>query len=71
LLGGLERLVSVTYPELLPKTPQIFKLFYDADIVEEEIILAWHEKATKKFAGDKELAKKVREAAQPLIDWLK
>lgn len=71
LIGGLERLVCVTYPELLPKTPQIIKLFYDAEILEEEIILAWYDKPTKKYAGDKELAKKVRDAAQPLIDWLK
>jgi len=71
ILGGLERLVCVTHPDLLPKIPQIIKLFYDDEILQEEIIFAWHEKVKSKFAGDKELAKKVREAAQPLIDWLK
>jgi len=71
VLGGLERLVCVTHPDFLPKIASIIKLFYDEDILQEEIIMAWHEKPTRKFAGDKELAKKVREAAQTIIDWLK
>jgi len=71
VLGGLERLVCVTHPDLLPKIPQIIKLFYDDEILEEEVIVSWQEKPSRKFAGDKELAKKVREAAQPLIEWLK
>jgi len=71
VLGGLERLVCVTHPDLLLKIPQIIKLFYDDDILEEEVIFSWQEKPSRKFAGDKELAKKVRDAAQPLIDWLK
>lgn len=71
ILGGLERLVSVTQPDLLPKTSQIIKLFYDSDILEEEVITAWYEKPTKKFTSDKNLAIKVRENAKTLIDWFK
>jgi len=71
ILGGLERLVSVTQPDLLPKSSQIFKLFYDNDILEEEVIFAWYDKPTKKFTSDKNLAIKVRENTKTLIDWLK
>jgi len=70
-LGAIERLVGVTRPELLPKVSNILKLFYDNNILDEEDILGWAEKPTKKFVGDKELAKKIRVSAQTLIDWLK
>ena len=65
------KLVSVTQPDLLPKSSQIFKLFYDNDILEEEVIFAWYDKPTKKFTSDKNLAIKVRENTKTLIDWLK
>lgn len=71
ILGGLERLVAVTHPDLLPKTSQIIKLFYDKDILEEAVIIAWYDKPTKKFTGNKDLAVKVREVAKTLVEWLK
>jgi len=71
-LGGIERLVGVTKPDLLPKLSQILKLFYDNDIFEEEDIIAWAERPpSKKYVGDKELSKKVKASAQTLIEWLK
>lgn len=44
LLGAFEILVGKVYPELISKTPHVLKLFYDLDIVEEDVILEWNEK---------------------------
>ncbi|KAI9206656.1 domain found in IF2B/IF5-domain-containing protein [Polychytrium aggregatum] len=70
LLGGIERLVGVVHPELLPLTPKILHAFYDSDLLEEDVIVAWSEKLSKKYV-DKKVAKAVREKAEPFIQWLK
>lgn len=71
LIGGLERLVGVTYPAAMSKFAKILKFLYDNDILEEDVILAWNDKISKKYVGDKEIAVKLRTIAKPLVDWLK
>lgn len=44
VLEAFEILVSKVYPQLMPKVPLILKAFYDFDILEEEVVLEWHEK---------------------------
>lgn len=66
LLGGLERFVGVTYPELIPAVPKILMAFYQADALEEDVIKQWGTHVSKKYV-DKEISKKVRKASEPFL----
>ncbi|KAK7103689.1 eukaryotic translation initiation factor 5-like [Littorina saxatilis] len=70
LLGGLEMLIGKEYSaSLMPRVPHILKAFYDMDILDEEVILEWAKKISKKYVT-KEIAQQMREKAKPFIDWL-
>ncbi|XP_051500595.1 eukaryotic translation initiation factor 5 [Myxocyprinus asiaticus] len=70
LLGGFECLVKLHQSQLLPRVSVILKDLYDADLVEEDIILAWAEKVSKKYVS-KDLAKEIHAKAEPFVKWLK
>uniref|UniRef100_A0A8C1BLW6 Eukaryotic translation initiation factor 5 n=2 Tax=Cyprinus carpio TaxID=7962 RepID=A0A8C1BLW6_CYPCA len=70
LLGGFECLVKLHQSQLLPRVPIILKDFYDADLLEEDVILTWAEKVSKKYVS-KELAKEIHAKAAPFVKWLK
>lgn len=69
-LGGIERLVGVTYPSLLPKIAHILKCVYDLEIVEEEVLISWGDKPSKRYVS-KETSKDIREKAFPFLNWLR
>ncbi|CAK9441447.1 uncharacterized protein LODBEIA_P53150 [Lodderomyces beijingensis] len=69
LLGGLERFIGLTKPELIPQTPKILHGFYDRDLISEEVIIPWGSKVSKKYVP-KDVSKKVRKAAKPFVQWL-
>ncbi|POV97086.1 hypothetical protein PSHT_10073 [Puccinia striiformis] len=70
LLGGIEQLCGEAYPSLVPLgVPKIIMEFYQADILEEEIIKQWGTHVSKKYV-DKDVSKKVRRACEPLLKWL-
>lgn len=70
LLGGFEQLVGVKYHDLLiPKVPMILKSLYDLDIVEEEVIIDWGSKVSKKYVS-KQVAQEIHDKAAPLLKWL-
>lgn len=69
LLGGIERLIGIKYPELITSIPKILMILYDNDIVSEEIIRDWATHVSKKYL-DKEQSRNVRKAARPFLKWL-
>lgn len=71
LLGAYEMLVGKSFPdELMPKAAHILKALYDKDLLEEEIILNWGEKVSKKYVS-KETASQIHDKAAPFVKWLK
>ena len=42
LLGGVERLAGVTYPELVPNgVPKVLMALYQLDALDEEVVQTW------------------------------
>ena len=71
LLGGFEKIIGEVYKEqLLNNAMKILKQFYDEDILDEEILIEWAGKESKKYVS-KEISRKIREKVAPFIKWLK
>lgn len=71
LLGGFEQLIGKVHRDvLLPKVVHILKAAYDNDILEEDSLLEWDQKVSKKYV-DKETSQMIHQKAKPLIEWLK
>jgi len=70
LLGGIEQLVAERKEQLMGKMAHIIKALYDNDICEEETLLGWGEKPSKKYVN-KDLVKEMIKVAQPVLTWLK
>ncbi|XP_056327591.1 eukaryotic translation initiation factor 5-like isoform X2 [Danio aesculapii] len=70
LLSGFECLMKLHQSQLLPQVPIILKELYDADLLEEDVILTWAKKVSKKYVS-KELAMEIHAKAAPFVKWLK
>jgi len=70
LMGGVEKAIETNKDTLLPKVSHILKAFYDEDILDEEVILEWGKKVSKKYVG-KELSEQIHKKAEPFLTWLK
>ncbi|KAG2123955.1 domain found in IF2B/IF5-domain-containing protein [Suillus cothurnatus] len=69
LLGGIERLVGLAHPELIPSVPKILMALYQIDVLEEDVVTQWGTHVSRKYV-DKETSKKVRKASEPFLKWL-
>jgi len=69
-MGGFEKTVELRRDKLLAKVPVILKVLYDEDIIDEESILDWAKKVSKKYVS-KELSEQIHKKADPFIKWLK
>lgn len=69
-MGGFEKTVELFRDKLLNKVPVILKVLYDEDIIDEESILDWAKKVSKKYVS-KELSEQIHKKADPFIKWLK
>lgn len=65
-MGGVERTVGVEQPALIPAVPKILMAFYQADILEEDVIKQWGTHVSKKYV-DRDVSKKVRKASEPFL----
>ncbi len=70
LLGGFEKTVELHKDALLNKVALILKTFYDQDIMDEEVIIEWGKKVSKKYVT-KELSEQIHKKAEPFVNWLK
>lgn len=68
-LGGIERFVGVEHPSLIPAVPKILMALYQAEILDEEVVVQWGTHVSKKYV-DRDVSKRVRKAADPFIKWL-
>ena len=68
-LGGTERFVSQAHPELISQVSPILMEYYQNDLVTEEVLKPWGQKASKKYV-DTATSKKVRKAAESFMTWL-
>jgi len=69
LLGGIERLVGITHPDLVAAVPKILMELYQQDVLDEEVVTQWGTHVSKKYV-DKEISKRVRKASEPFLKWL-
>lgn len=68
-IGAVEKLIELKKSILIPRVPVILKTMYDSDVIEEEVLLDWGKKVSKKYVS-KETALEIHEKAQPFLKWL-
>ncbi|EPE03528.1 eukaryotic translation initiation factor 5 [Ophiostoma piceae UAMH 11346] len=72
LLGGTEALIGQhikEHPDMITKVVKILQLYYQDDLISEEVVTKWGTKASRKYT-DLSVSKKVRKAAEPFLTWL-
>nr|CAG4651805.1 EOG090X05QT [Triops cancriformis] len=70
LLGGVECVIQLHQQALLPKVTHILKFLYDSDIMDEEVLLEWGAKPSRKYVS-KELSAEIHVKAEAFLKWLK
>lgn len=74
LIGGTERLLGSyrkTKPEIFTHAAKILQLYYNEDLLSEEVALLWEKRGPSSKYAKSSISKKVHEGAKPFLDWLK
>ena len=71
-LMAFEALMATSFKNRMKEIPFILKHLFEEDIIDEEIIIGWHHKANAGavLGVSPEDAKAIRDAAQPIVQWL-
>lgn len=71
-LMAFEALMATSFKDRMKEIPFILKYLFEEDIIDEEIIIGWHHKANAGavLGVSPEDAKAIRDAAQPIVQWL-
>ncbi|KFY17726.1 hypothetical protein V492_00434 [Pseudogymnoascus sp. VKM F-4246] len=72
LLGGTERFIGMRgkeNPEVYNQVSKILMLYYNDDLVSEDVVTKWGTRASKKYI-DLPTSKKVRKSAETFLTWL-
>lgn len=72
LLGGTERFIGMRgkeNPEVYNLVSKVLMLYYNDDLVSEEVVTKWGTRASKKYI-DLPTSKKVRKSAETFLTWL-
>ncbi|KAG2429283.1 hypothetical protein HXX76_011051 [Chlamydomonas incerta] len=71
-LIAMEHMFAVAAPERLKEAPYLLKQLYETDLVEEDVILAWAQKADagKLLGVPADGGKAVRNAVAQVVEWL-
>eukprot|EP00698_Gefionella_okellyi_P015335 TRINITY_DN4328_c0_g1_i1.p1 TRINITY_DN4328_c0_g1~~TRINITY_DN4328_c0_g1_i1.p1 ORF type:complete len:361 (-),score=81.21 TRINITY_DN4328_c0_g1_i1:788-1870(-) len=68
VLGCMER-ACAAHTTAISQVALVLKYLYDEDVLEEKVIRHWYKRKTSKYVVA-EVAAAVRNAAQPMMDWL-
>ena len=72
-LFGLEYVVAMMMVDRLKEYPQILKVLYDEDVIDEDIIVGWYENPSfcqKKLGVANEKLEEVRKQCKAFMEWL-
>lgn len=69
LLRGIELTIS-SMKQLIPKVTMIFNVFYELEIIVEDVFLEWYAKGQKRSSKLDEVSLEILEKATPFIKWL-
>lgn len=68
-LGGTERFIGLSHPELMASVSAILLAYYQEDVVDEDVLKTWGQKSSKKYV-DGPTSKKIHKAATQFLEWL-
>lgn len=70
VLGATEQLISKILPKMMDKMAAILHMYYEKDILDEEVIIAWSHQSKSVYTENNLLFKKILKHSEKFIEWL-